>query len=195
VPGESDDASPGAAAQDPEELRYAPRAPRRFEWLRRLLLLVAVLAVLALAAKLAYDWTQRQYYVGATDDGRVAVFQGIEQSLLGYEPSQVHTTYDLNVDTLPTFLRDKVDSGIAASDLAAAERIVDDLQSSADQCSGDNPDPEECAGAEPTEATPSSEATTETEETPTPSPQQPRRDPSPDRPGDGGAARAAGGSR
>jgi protein phosphatase len=81
--GESEDgAGGGARSQDPEELRYAPQPPKRFLWLRRLLLLLAVLGVLAVAAMLALDWTQRQYYVGVSEDGHVAIYRGIEQSVL-----------------------------------------------------------------------------------------------------------------
>jgi protein phosphatase len=152
--GESEDgaesAGGGARSQDPEELRYAPQPPKRFLWLRRLLLLLAVLGVLAVAAKLALDWTQRQYYVGVSEDGHVAIYRGIEQSVLGYDLSEVDETSDLNVDALPEFLRERVLEGISASDRADAEQKVSDLQADADECSGESPDPETCEGAEPT---------------------------------------------
>ena len=50
---------------DPEELRYAPREPRRLPWLsaarrgRR-----RPGRLLVLGGRCAYDWSQRQYYVG-----------------------------------------------------------------------------------------------------------------------------------
>ena len=152
---ESEDEAAGssgedARSQDPEELRYAPQPPRRLLWLRRLLLLVAVLAVLGVAAMLAFDWTQRQYYVGVSEDGRVAIYRGIEQSVLGYELSEVDETSDLSVDALPEFLRERVEEGISATDRADAQQKVDDLQQDADECSGATPDPEACAGADPT---------------------------------------------
>jgi serine/threonine protein phosphatase PrpC/uncharacterized membrane protein YgcG len=149
------DGEAGSAAvadtRDPEELRYAPRPPRRFAWLRRLLIALVVVALVVVAGKLVHDWTQRQYYVGVTEDGEVAVFQGIEQSLLGYDLSDVHETFDLPVEALPTFLRAQVEDGIAASDLADAQQIVRDLEADAELCSGDNPDPDDCEGAEPTD--------------------------------------------
>jgi protein phosphatase len=151
VSGEDGDGPSGTGSQDPEELRYAPRPPLRFIWLRRLMLLVAVLTVLGVAGKLAYDWTNRQYYVGVAEDGNVAVFQGIEQSLLGLDLSEVHERSELNVDALPTFLRERVQEGIAAADLSEAQSILSNLEDDASECSGETPDPETCAGAEPTD--------------------------------------------
>src|SRR5262249_53760313 len=40
---------------DPEELRYAPRAPRRYRWLSRSLALLIVLGIIAFLAKISYD--------------------------------------------------------------------------------------------------------------------------------------------
>jgi protein phosphatase len=156
--GDDDDGrvSSGATSQDPEELRYAPRPPLRFIWLRRLMLLVVLLAVLGVAGKVAYDWTKRQYYVGVAEDGNVAVYQGIEQRLLGLDLSEVHERSDLDVDALPTFLRERVQEGIAASDLSEAQSILSNLEDDASECSGETPDPERCEGAEPT-AEPTSE--------------------------------------
>ncbi len=67
----------GAAGIDPEELRYAPRPPKRFLWLRRLALLVVVLGLIGGGARFAYSWTQKQYYVG-TDGDYVAIFKGVD---------------------------------------------------------------------------------------------------------------------
>ncbi len=39
-----------------------------------------------------WTWTQRQYYVGATPDGMVAVFQGIPGQIAGLHLSRVHHT-------------------------------------------------------------------------------------------------------
>ena len=151
VSGEDGDGPSGTGSQDPEELRYAPRPPLRFIWLRRLMLLVVILTVLGVAGKVAYDWTNRQYYVGVAEDGNVAVYQGIEQSLLGLDLSEVHERSELNVDALPTFLRERVQEGIAAADLSEAQSILSNLEDDASECSGETPDPETCAGAEPTD--------------------------------------------
>ncbi|HEX6246742.1 MAG TPA: protein phosphatase 2C domain-containing protein, partial [Nocardioidaceae bacterium] len=86
VPGE-----PGEADVDPEELRYAPRPPRRFLWLRRIALLLGLTALLVLAATGAYSWTQKQYYVAA-DGENVAIYQGIQADLPGVSLSELYET-------------------------------------------------------------------------------------------------------
>ena len=52
---------------DPEELRYAPRPPRRFGWARRLAVVGVLALLLAVGAGALYSWSQGQYYV--SDDG------------------------------------------------------------------------------------------------------------------------------
>ncbi|MBA2551701.1 MAG: serine/threonine-protein phosphatase [Nocardioidaceae bacterium] len=153
-----------AAAGDPEELRYAPRAPLRFIWLRRLVVITVVLVLVGLGLKLLYDWTQRQYYVGASQD-QVAIFRGIDQTIPGLTLTRVEVGYDIALNSLPSYLRQDVEEGISAEGLEHARRIVGNLQDDIDECSRPNPDPEQCAGAEPPEPSPS--------EPPEPSPNEP----------------------
>ena len=37
-----------------------------------------------------WKYTQSQYYVGVTDDGQVAVFQGVPGQIAGFDLSSVH---------------------------------------------------------------------------------------------------------
>ena len=67
---------------DPEELRYAPRPPRRFTWLRRVLVLAVIGVLVWLGASAAYAWTQKQYYV-APDGGTVAIYRGVQAQVPG----------------------------------------------------------------------------------------------------------------
>ena len=78
------------AEVDPEELRYAPRAPGRFVWLRRTVL-IALSSPCSWrpAATAAYSWTQSQYYVAADGD-YVAIYQGIQADLPGLTLSTLH---------------------------------------------------------------------------------------------------------
>ncbi|MDQ3306799.1 MAG: protein phosphatase 2C domain-containing protein [Actinomycetota bacterium] len=168
------------AARDPEELRYAPRAPLRFTWLRRLVVIAIVLALVGLGLKLTYDWTQRQYYVGASQD-RVVIFRGIDQRIPGIALTRVEVEYDIALDSLPSYLREDVENGIGAEGLEHARRIVGNLQDDIDECSRPNPDPEQCEGAEPSDpAEPSG-----------PSPSRPT-EPSPSEPGPTGPTGGAG---
>ncbi len=78
VPGDPD----GAPTADPEELRYAPRAPHRGRWLRRLAVLLVLLLIAGVAAFLGYRWSQEQYYVAAYD-GKVAIYRGVQVDVPG----------------------------------------------------------------------------------------------------------------
>ncbi|HEY6737773.1 MAG TPA: protein phosphatase 2C domain-containing protein, partial [Actinopolymorphaceae bacterium] len=94
VPAEVVDPGPDAAAaeHDDEELRYAPRPPRRFRWLTRTIVAVGLVGVLVVAAILGYDWTQQQYFVGAAKESgadHVAIYRGIAQDVPGVRLSSV----------------------------------------------------------------------------------------------------------
>ncbi|GAA1573791.1 MULTISPECIES: PP2C family protein-serine/threonine phosphatase [Kribbella] len=121
------------AAVDPEELRYAPRPPKRFLWLRRIAVLAVVLAVIIGGAWFAYSWTQKQYYVGSDGD-YVAIFKGVEADLPGISLSKVYERQSLQVDKLPTYSREKVEGNIQADNLAGARSIVAQLEQTAAAC-------------------------------------------------------------
>ena len=123
----------GGAGLDPEELRYAPRPPKRFLWLRRLAVLAVVLALIGGGGWFAYSWTQKQYYVG-TDGDFVAIFKGVDQEFPGLTLSRVYEKQSLQVDKLPTYSRQQVEGTIQADDLAGARTIVTELQRTADEC-------------------------------------------------------------
>ncbi|MGW7681442.1 PP2C family protein-serine/threonine phosphatase [Kribbella sp. NPDC054772] len=118
---------------DPEELRYAPRPPKRFPWLRRIAVLVVILGLIGGGAWYAYSWTQKQYYVG-TDGDYVAIFKGVEADLPGLALSKVYERQALQVDKLPTYSREQVEGNIQADNLAGARSIVAELQQTAAAC-------------------------------------------------------------
>lgn len=118
---------------DPEELRYAPREPRRFRWLKRSLLLLLVLATVVVVGNLSYDYTQRQYYVAA-DGEQVVIYQGIQASLPGISLHEVYETQDMQLSELPTFRRSQVVEGMQADDLNDARAIIERLRSFAETC-------------------------------------------------------------
>ncbi|GAA1563944.1 Stp1/IreP family PP2C-type Ser/Thr phosphatase [Kribbella sancticallisti] len=123
----------GTVGLDPEELRYAPRPPKRFLWLRRLAVLAVLLALVLGGGWFAYSWTQKQYYVG-TDGDYVAIFKGVDQQFPGVDLSSMYEKQTLEVDKLPTYSREQVEGTIQADDLAAARQIVTELQRAADEC-------------------------------------------------------------
>ena len=108
---------------DPEEARYAPRPPRRFVWVRRLLALVAVLGVVWIAGAAAYSWSQQQYYVG-DHDGTVTIFRGLNADLPGVSLSKPYETTNVSLDRLSPYDASTVREGIDADSLADAEDAV-----------------------------------------------------------------------
>jgi PPM family protein phosphatase len=110
-----------------EDRRRARR--RRITWLVGV---VVVVAAIVGAILLAYQWTQTHYYVGATDDGRVAIFQGVQQTIGPIQLSHVEQTSQLRVDDLPAFQRGQVEATINADDLRDAHDILDRLSRAAE---------------------------------------------------------------
>jgi serine/threonine protein phosphatase PrpC len=122
---------------DPEELRYAPREPRRFRWLFRGVVLLVLLALVAIAANLSYHWSQRQYYVAAYE-GRVAIYRGVQADLPGVTLHHMYETEALLLSQLPSFRRSQVLDGMQADDLDHARSIVDQLKTFAAACASES---------------------------------------------------------
>lgn len=135
VPGDE-----AAAPVDPEELRYAPRPPRRFVWLRRIALLAALGVLVAGAGAGAYSWTQGQYYVAADGD-RVAIYRGIDADLPGLDLSELHETSEITIASLPDYHAAQVRDGISADDLEDARKIVATIGELARPCPTPEPSP------------------------------------------------------
>ncbi|WP_395658127.1 PP2C family protein-serine/threonine phosphatase [Nocardioides sp.] len=111
---------------DPEEARYAPRAPRRFVWLKRILATLVLVGLVWIGLAWAWSWTQQQYYVGE-QDGSVVIFRGINTELAGLALSDPYETTDVSLDRLSEIEADRVREGIAYDNLADAEAKVRDL--------------------------------------------------------------------
>ncbi|HSV40686.1 MAG TPA: protein phosphatase 2C domain-containing protein [Nocardioidaceae bacterium] len=125
---------------DPEEMRYALRPPRRMMWLRRLALLVVLLLVAAGLSKLAYDWTQEQYFV-AEDADVVAIFQGVDFDLPVVEMNHVVEHTDIPITALPAVYADRVRESISAESLDGALETVASIESAAVTCPEPEPEP------------------------------------------------------
>ncbi|QSR24066.1 protein phosphatase [Nocardioides aromaticivorans] len=113
---------------DPEAMRYAPQAPPRFIWPRRLLGLAVLVGLVWVVLGTAYWWSQRQYYVGE-DDGKVVIYRGVEVPGL----SSVHEVSDISVDDLPDGLASSVEDGIPADDYDAARDKVQQIAGEVDR--------------------------------------------------------------
>ena len=126
------DAQEAAEADFPRLADEGPTSGRR-HWLRGLSLLVLVLAVLVGGGYAAYDWSQRQYFVGQTKE-HVAIYQGISQKIGPWNLSHVIDETDIVLADLPDFYRGKVDSTVTTATVADAHRLVTDLRVQAIQC-------------------------------------------------------------
>ncbi len=134
------DPVPGGEPVDPEELRYAPRAPRRHGRLRRLLLVLLPLLLLAAAAAGGYAWSQNQYYVAA-DGPYVAIYRGVQLDIPGVTLSSSYEVAAVRVDELPPFDQEQVADGIVADDYADAQRIVEELTAQVEEEAEPSPEP------------------------------------------------------
>jgi PPM family protein phosphatase len=125
-----------------EELRYAPRPPRRFRWVSRIVVAVVVLGLMGMGGRWAYGWTQDQYYIGPYPDDasanssktRVAIFRGISQQIPGVPLSHVYEMQSFALSTLPSYQRQQVADTIPATSLGHAREIVGKLRKVAHQC-------------------------------------------------------------
>ncbi|WP_082482080.1 PP2C family serine/threonine-protein phosphatase [Aeromicrobium sp. Leaf245] len=112
---------------DPEELRYAPVPPSKWRWVRRLVALAVVVGAIAAGLFYAYQWTQDQYYVAASD-GKVTIYRGVQADIPLVTLQRVDEVTDIELDTLPAFRAEQVEGGLEADSRANAEQIVENLR-------------------------------------------------------------------
>ncbi|WP_082495329.1 PP2C family serine/threonine-protein phosphatase [Aeromicrobium sp. Leaf291] len=112
---------------DPEELRYAPVPPSKWRWVRRLVALAVVVGAIAAGLFYAYQWTQDQYYVAASD-GKVTIYRGVQADIPLVTLQRVDEVTDIELDTLPAFRAEQVEGGLEADSRANAQQIVENLR-------------------------------------------------------------------
>ncbi|MBX3100778.1 MAG: serine/threonine-protein phosphatase [Salinibacterium sp.] len=109
------------AALIQEDRRRARK--RRISWLAFVLIVIAGLVA---ASVLGYQFTQRHYFVGEVD-GRVTIFQGVQQDIGPITLSHVYKTTTIDVIDLPLYYQQQVEATLNAGSLAEAQGIVDRL--------------------------------------------------------------------
>lgn len=121
-----DDPHTPTADEDPvaaEVARIQAGAQRRRRWYTIVASLAGVLALVA-AAVVGYMWTQTQYYVTTTND-KVAIYQGIPQSLGPISLNQLVQTYDEPaVADLDERMRERLADTVSQPSLSAAQEYV-----------------------------------------------------------------------
>jgi len=104
----------------------ADEAPRRHP-LRTSLILIVLAGVLAGGLWAGWRYTQSKYYVGVTDDGTVAVFQGIPGQVAGFDLSTVDFLSNTKIDDLTPVAQEKVREGIPSANQAEAREQLETL--------------------------------------------------------------------
>ncbi len=130
-----------------------PRDRRRGR--RRWWFALAALVVLAGAGVGAYAWVLDHWFVGVDEDSEtVAVFRGINASVLGVDLYREETDSGIAVADLSQYLRGKVTEGITVDDRQAADDRVEMLrEESLPQCAEEREEPAPSTSEAP--ATPS----------------------------------------
>ncbi|MFJ6211986.1 PP2C family protein-serine/threonine phosphatase [Streptomyces sp. NPDC092296] len=103
------------------------------KWFRRSLVLVIALGLVGGGGYAGWRWTQKQYFVGAKDD-HVAVFRGVNQSLVGIDLSSVYKDTTIQLRYLSQLQQDQLRNTIAVDDVDAALTKVQELNAQATVC-------------------------------------------------------------
>ena len=122
--GASDAAAPEPAGASELEEDAVPTGRRTWP----LLTMVGVFLILfATSLAVGFLWIRGQYYVGSVED-RVAIYQGVPQSLGPLELSSVEEATEIPLSRLPGYSRQRVEAGLPAQDLNHAREILMDLE-------------------------------------------------------------------
>ena len=117
-------AQPAGPAYDREPEPQPKRHP-----VRTSLLLLVLLGILGGGVYLGWQYTQKQYYVGATEQGQLAIFRGVPGQIAGLDLSSVDETSDARLDDLTSVAQDRVKQGIHADNQPEAQRKLQELTS------------------------------------------------------------------
>jgi serine/threonine protein phosphatase PrpC len=122
--------SEDVAEPQPREVVVKPRS----RWRRRAISGLIVLALLAVAAYfIVARILDNSFYVGVGERGRVTIYRGIPEEIVGLSLHEAEQTTDLVFTDLPEFLQDDVEEGrIKTRSLREAEQRVASLQETAD---------------------------------------------------------------
>jgi PPM family protein phosphatase len=118
--------APRAPQPQPESDNYEEPRPKGHP-VRATLLVLVLLGVLGGGLWLGYQYTQKQYYVGATEAGELAIFRGVPGQIAGLDLSSVNETSPNRLDDLTVVAQDRVKQGIHAEDRPDAQRMLAEL--------------------------------------------------------------------
>lgn len=111
---------------EPGEEYLLTEPPRRRPWFSVVAAAVLVI-LLAAGAWFGYAWTQTRYYVGESN-GKVAIFNGISQTLGPIKLSHIYKETPITVESLPEFSQQRLRQTLPAATLRDADQIVEELR-------------------------------------------------------------------
>jgi serine/threonine protein phosphatase PrpC len=118
--------APPRPAIPPDDLSDDPEPSRRHP-VRTAALLVVLVGLLGGGLWAGWGYTQRQYYVGSTEAGQLAIFRGVPGQIAGFDLSSVNETSAVEMGDLTTVAQDQVRRGIQADNHSEAERLLAQL--------------------------------------------------------------------
>ncbi|BAL85263.1 putative protein phosphatase [Actinoplanes missouriensis 431] len=94
---------------------------------RTTLMVLLLLGVLGGGLWAGWKYTQGQYYVGATEAGQLAIFQGVPGQIAGLDLSTVSETSAVRLDDLTPVAQERVQQGIHADSQSEARNTLTEL--------------------------------------------------------------------
>jgi serine/threonine protein phosphatase PrpC len=121
------------AGPSEDEERYNPQAPHQHRFRRPMIGLLVLMLIAVAGLGVGYAWTRTQYFVGADRD-KVAIFQGLSESVPGFSLSRVYEVQQLAVSELPPFYQEQVKANIDVPSLDSARATIAELNAAAERC-------------------------------------------------------------
>lgn len=115
------------AFQVPQRSAPKVRAKKRGRPVLATLLLV-LLVLLAAAASFKFLIVDNSYYVAATSDGQIAIYQGLPDEVLGLTFQEQIEVSETRAEDLPSFLMEDVEDAIETDSLSDARETLSNLE-------------------------------------------------------------------
>lgn len=90
-------------------------------------LIMAVVAIFAIAGATAYQYVNDSAYL-VNQDGKVAVYRGLQDELFGMPLSSLDRVTDVEVDKLSPSVAQRINNGISVGSMAEANELIESYQ-------------------------------------------------------------------
>jgi serine/threonine-protein kinase len=113
--------------------RQRSRRPKR-RWPIVTTSLVVLLVIVVGGGFAAWRWSQSQYYVGADGSGRVVIYRGVNQQVLGISMSSPYQATGIQLAQVPAPYQQSLKATDAVSSMHGAQEIVANVQNAVAAC-------------------------------------------------------------